>query len=72
MNEQSAGQFKDHNFNGKGTYQHADGNKYVGDWVDNKMSGEGIFTWSNGDRYEKRCSQMSHHHRFHNEVFVEA
>jgi hypothetical protein len=46
------GRFANGNFNGKGTKYFADGNKYVGDWIDDKMAGEGIFTWRNGDRYE--------------------
>ena len=38
------GQFKDGKMNGKGTYYFADGNKYVGDWVDNNRTGHGVFT----------------------------
>ena len=30
------GEFKNGNFNGKGTYTWTDGNKYEGDWVDDK------------------------------------
>ncbi len=55
------GQFKDGRMNGKGTRYFADGNKYVGDWIDDRITGQGVFTWPNGDRYEKKYSQISFH-----------
>ena len=38
--------------NGHGTYVWADGDKYVGDWVDGKMHGKGTMYYTNGDKYE--------------------
>jgi hypothetical protein len=52
FNKHLMGQMKDGNFNGKGTYYYANGNKYTGDWINDKMSGHGVFTWTDGDRYE--------------------
>ena len=52
------GQFKDGKKNGKGTYYYANGNKYMGDWVDENRTGQGVFTWPSGDRYERCCSAM--------------
>jgi hypothetical protein len=52
IDECRLGQFKDGNFNGKGTYYFNDGNKYIGDWVDDHRTGQGVFTWASGGRYE--------------------
>lgn len=38
-------------YNGKGTYQFANGDKYYGQWKDGKMTGNGRYEFSNGDRY---------------------
>jgi len=48
--------------NGKGTYYYANGNKYIGDWVDDFRSGQGVFKWSDGGRYEMRRSQKLGHY----------
>ena len=37
--------------NGQGTYNYADGNKYVGEWKDDKKSGQGTFTFASGNKY---------------------
>ena len=37
---------------GKGTYTFANGDKYVGDFVDDRREGKGTLTWVNGDKYE--------------------
>lgn len=34
-----------------GTYVWANGDKYVGEWLDNKKNGQGTYTFSNGDKY---------------------
>jgi hypothetical protein len=44
---------------GTGTINYANGNRYIGDWVEGKRTGRGVFTWSDGDQYEIRCSQIS-------------
>ena len=46
------GNFKANSSNGKGTKTFANGDKYVGDWVDSRKAGQGVYTWANGDRYE--------------------
>ena len=38
--------------NGYGTYVWADGDKYVGDWVDGKKHGKGTLYYTNGEKYE--------------------
>ena len=37
--------------NGYGTYVWADGDKYVGDWVDGEKHGKGTYTWPSGNKY---------------------
>ena len=37
--------------NGYGTYEHEDGNKYVGVFKDGKRDGQGTYTQANGDKY---------------------
>ena len=43
---------QDNKKHGRGTYTHADGNRYEGEWRDNKKHGRGIFYFANGNRYE--------------------
>jgi hypothetical protein len=43
------GQFKDGKKHGRGTYNLANGNKYVGDWVEDSIEDEGVYTWFDGD-----------------------
>ena len=38
--------------NGDGTYTHANGAKYVGQWRDDKQHGKGLETWPDGAVYE--------------------
>jgi hypothetical protein len=38
-------------FNGQGTYTWANGDIYVGDWVNGLITGQGTYTWANGDIY---------------------
>jgi hypothetical protein len=38
-------------YNGKGTYQFANGDKYYGQWKEGKMNGTGKYEFANGDRY---------------------
>ena len=38
-------------FNGKGTYNWPDGDKYVGEWKDGMMHGQGTVTWPSGSKY---------------------
>ena len=38
-------------YNGKGTYQFANGDKYYGQWKEGKMHGTGKYEFANGDRY---------------------
>lgn len=44
------GKFKEGYPNGNGTYTWANGDKYVGDWLDGKRTGEGILTLKLSDR----------------------
>ena len=37
--------------NGYGTYEHENGDKYVGEWKNNKHHGLGTYTWINGNKY---------------------
>ena len=54
--DQYAGSFKDHKWHGVGTYTHADGGKYVGEYKDGKRwegtkydkDGNVTFTYSEG------------------------
>jgi hypothetical protein len=46
---------------GKGMYQYANGDKYIGDWIDDRRTGQGVFTWINGNRYEKKYSEIAFH-----------
>jgi hypothetical protein len=48
----TSGQFKDGKKYGRSTYNLANGNKYVGDWVEDSMESEGVYTWSDDDKYE--------------------
>ena len=34
-----------------GTYTHAHGDEYVGEFKDDKYHGQGTYTWSSGDKY---------------------
>lgn len=45
-----AGEFINGNRSGIGAYMWANGDHYVGRWVDDKKT-QGTFTWANGDRY---------------------
>ena len=38
-------------WHGQGTYTHADGNKYVGEWKDDKRNGQGTVTFASGSKY---------------------
>ena len=31
---------------------YANGNKYIGEWIDGKKSGEGVMIYENGDLYD--------------------
>lgn len=37
---------------GKGTFEYANGDKYVGDWKEDMQHGKGIYFFHTGDRYE--------------------
>jgi hypothetical protein len=37
------GEFKENKFDGKGTYTHANGTKYVGEYKDDRQSGQGKY-----------------------------
>ena len=39
-------------YTGQGTYTPADGDKYVGEWMNGKMNGQGTYTYPDG-RIEK-------------------
>lgn len=39
-------------YNGKGTFQYTNGDKYDGQWKDGKMHGIGLYEFANGDRYK--------------------
>lgn len=37
--------------NGQGTHNYANGDKYVGDWVDGQRHGQGVLTYATGNEY---------------------
>ena len=37
--------------NGTGTYTYADGEKYIGEYINGLMHGQGTYTWANGAKY---------------------
>ena len=45
------GEFKEDQFNGKGTYTYRNGDKYVGEFKDDQFNGKGTYTYRNGDKY---------------------
>lgn len=45
------GEFHEGRLNGKATFQHADGSKYVGDWRENRRHGYGTYNDSDGNVY---------------------
>lgn len=51
-NERYEGEFLNDMFHGQGTFYFANGDVYVGQWVENKRSGRGIMYFEDGDRYE--------------------
>ena len=58
FDEHLMGQMKNDKFNGRGTKYFANGDIYIGDWVNDEKVGEGVFTWADGDRYETKYSKM--------------
>lgn len=34
-----------------GTFSHANGSKYVGEFKDDKINGQGTYTWAGGSKY---------------------
>jgi len=38
--------------NGKGRYDYANGDVYVGQWKNNKFHGKGVYLYENQERYE--------------------
>ena len=46
-----AGEFKDNQANGQGTWVHLDGSNYVGEFKDGKFHGQGTFTFPDGRKY---------------------
>ena len=45
------GEFKENNFNGKGTFTSSNGTKYVGEFKDNNFNGQGTITYADGNKY---------------------
>jgi hypothetical protein len=37
---------------GYGTYEWANGKRYIGQWMKSSMHGYGIFKWADGDVYQ--------------------
>lgn len=55
------GEWKNGKKHDHGQIDYANGNKYVGDWVEDMATGEGTFTWANGDRYEGQFKEGRRH-----------
>ena len=51
-NERYEGEFLHDMFHGQGTFYFANGDVYVGQWVENKRSGKGVMYFEDCDRYE--------------------
>ena len=50
-------------FNGKGTFYFADGNRYEGEFKDDKKNGKGTFFDTNGNKFKqewKNGERLSH------------
>ena len=70
ISERSLGQFKDGKKHGRGTYNLANGIKYVGDWVEDTMEGEGVKTWSTGYKYKGTLRRREHERVGRNALFI--
>ena len=46
-----AGEWKDGEPIGQGTFTWSNGSKYVGEWKNRKMNGQGTFTFPDGEKY---------------------
>ena len=53
------GQWKDGKMHGKGRRIYANGDKYIGDWVDDKRTGNGVYTWGDGELHEGLCANIT-------------
>ena len=43
------------------TYTFANGDKYVGEWMNGKKHGQGTYTWANGDKYVGEFKDSKNH-----------
>ncbi len=43
------GNFKDNRRQGKGEMTYANGDKYMGDWVEDNWTGQSVYIFANGD-----------------------
>ncbi|CAF0775707.1 unnamed protein product [Adineta ricciae] len=63
--ERRLGRFERNKINGKGVFYYANGDKYIGDWIDDNREGQGVLILSSGDRirdvYEQRLGQFKGH-----------
>ncbi|CAF3467181.1 unnamed protein product [Rotaria socialis] len=46
------GALEDNKRHGKGSFYRANGEKYIGTWMDDEINGQGVYTWPSGTRYE--------------------
>ncbi|CAF2063927.1 unnamed protein product [Rotaria magnacalcarata] len=46
------GALEDNKRHGKGSFYRANGEKYIGTWMDDEINGQGVYTWLSGTRYE--------------------
>ena len=51
FNEKGDAHWTHGKLDGKGSYEWASGNKFVGEWVNGNRHGKGVFTWANGNKY---------------------
>ncbi len=61
IKEQLWGEFKDNKRHGTGKIDCANGDKYLGGWIDDNRTGQGVDIYASGNYYELSSSQMTNH-----------
>ncbi|CAF4765481.1 unnamed protein product [Rotaria socialis] len=45
---------------GKGKLDFADGNQYIGDWVDDRRTGQGVYSYANGGHSRSAITRFTY------------